>query len=146
MPCKDQEGGKARRRFLISTKELLSPLTSQRVPPHPPPPRGSRPCWCRSTRASRTRLGNVGKLAPVQCLTNQTIQTSSQAHLETRKETLSPISETAVKTCQTSSFHNDNKSNNYNIIINNDTIQTNLDKLSKINWKHVTAAYNSGFA
>lgn len=31
-------GGNARRKFLISTKELLSPLTSQRVPTPPPPP------------------------------------------------------------------------------------------------------------
>lgn len=53
MPCKDQEGGKARRRFLISTKELLSPLTSQRAPPHPHrPPAGH-------ARA------DVGALAPV---------------------------------------------------------------------------------
>lgn len=157
MPCKDQEGGNTRRKFLISTKELLSPLTPKRVPlgrrrswrsgapAHPPI---SCLCWCLCTRVCRIRLSawkrwetRSSPVSDKSYHTNVLARTS-----KTKKETFIPCFRTAVKTCQTSLFHNNNKSNNYSIIINNNSIQTNLDKLSKINWKHVTAAYNSGFA
>lgn len=83
-----------------------------------------------------SQLGNVGKLTPVQCLTNHIIKTSLHIHLkQTNKQTkFIPSFKTAVNTFQTSLFHN-----------NNNKIQTNLEhKLSKTNWKHITAAYISG--
>lgn len=80
-----------------------------------------------------SQLGNVGKITPVQCLTNHIIKTSLHIH---KKNNFIPYLKTAVNTFQTSLFHNNN---------NNMKIQTNLEhKLSKTNWKHITAAYISG--
>lgn len=65
-----------------------------------------------------SQLGNVGKINPVQCLTNHIIKTSLHIH----KKCI-PYLKTAVNTFQTSLFHNNN---------NNMKIQTNLEhKLSK---------------
>lgn len=73
-----------------------------------------------------SQLGNVGKLTPVQCLTNHIIKTSSHIH-EKKKKNFIPYFKTAVNTFQTSLFHNNNNNNN-------NKIQTNLEhKLSKTN-------------
>lgn len=80
-----------------------------------------------------SQLGNVGKLTPVQCLTNHIIKkekkkrkekTSLHIHLRKKKKEriFIPYFKTAVSTFQTSLFHNNN----------NNKIQTNLEhKLSK---------------
>lgn len=81
-----------------------------------------------------SQLGNVGKLTPVQCLTNHIIKTSLHITFKKNKQSVSPLSKQQSNTFQTSLFHN-----------NNNKIQTNLEhKLSKTNWKHITAAYISG--
>lgn len=85
-----------------------------------------------------SQLGNVGKLTPVQCLTNHIIK-NVLAHTfkkkKKEKKNFIPYFKTAVNTFQTSLFHNNN----------NNKIQTNLEhKLSITNWKHITAAYISG--
>lgn len=91
MPCKDQEGGNARRKFLISTKELLSPLTSQRAPPH----------LTLVLMSEHSRLsGTPGKRqetcsSPVSDKSNHTNVLAST--FRNKKETLSPISEQQSK-------------------------------------------------
>lgn len=93
MPCKDQEGGNARRKFLISTKELLSPLTSQRVPP----PHQLTPVLM----SEHSRLSDTPgerqetRSSPVSDKSNHTNVLAST--FRNKKETLSPISEQQSK-------------------------------------------------
>lgn len=92
MPCKDQEGGKARRKFLISTKELLSPLTSQRVPPPP----AHAVLMSEHSRLSDTPgERRETRSSPVSDKSNHTNVLAST--FRNKKETLSPISEQQSK-------------------------------------------------
>lgn len=106
------------------------------LPPAPPLHHACADVHTLTTVKYVSQLGNIGKTNRSSPVSDKSYHTNVLARtFENKEETLSPIFlKTAVKTCQTSLFHNNNKSNNYNHIINNNTIQTNLDKLSVINW------------